>query len=274
MVEPSFTRRRLEGIIEHTLRTAGALGVLPTPLEAVRDVAGVQAVEPIERLVAETLPHQRLLGALWFEERTVYVDDRQSTPRRRFTEAHELTHALCPWHEAALRLDTESELFRPVADAIEAEANLGAGLLIFQGREFVARAGSDPPTIDRARALALEHGASLHATLRQLVETHTRPAAMLAVGRFPARDGTLPVWLNAQSAAFTAHFGERRPGALHPGTQVHALVEASRTAGHAVDAIKLRDRSGRLRSCTIESFYNRHTFLVLVSTPHPRPPTC
>ena len=71
-------------------------------------------------------PGRALLGALWFEERTIYVDLSQPEPRRRFTDAHEAMHALCPWHEATLREDTEAELFRATRAAIEAEANYGA----------------------------------------------------------------------------------------------------------------------------------------------------
>jgi uncharacterized protein DUF955 len=268
MAERSFTHRRLEGIVEDALREAGVLGVLPTPLDAVRRVAGVRAVEPMQRLPAEIAAvRERLLGALWFQERTIFVDEQQSEPRRRFTEAHELAHALCPWHEAALRLDTEDELFRPVAEAIEAEANVAAGMLLFQGGSFAVRAGADPPTIELAHALAREHGASLHATLRHLVETHACPAALLATGRFPARDGTLPVWLDTRSAAFSARFGHGRRAALHPGTAIHELAEASRTAGHARGKIRLRDSSGRRRTCAAESYYNRHTFLVLITAP-------
>jgi hypothetical protein len=114
MVEPPpFTRARVEAIVEDALARAGAAGVLPTPLDAVAAVAGVRAVADIGELPGGVrTPGRRLLGALWFEERTVFLERAQSAPRRRFTTAHELVHALCPWHEAVLREDTEDELFR------------------------------------------------------------------------------------------------------------------------------------------------------------------
>jgi IrrE N-terminal-like domain len=267
--EPSFTRRRLEAIVEGALRSAGVLGVLPTPLEALREVAGIRGVEPMDRLPHDLVPQSRpLLGALWFAERTMYVDGRQSLPRRRFTEAHELMHALCPWHESVLRLDTEDELFRPVRATIEAEANAGAGLLIFQGREFARRAGTEPPSIERALELAAEHGASAHATLHHLAETHRSAAALLTVGRFRQRGGGLPVWRTAESRSFLTMFGrarERIAPALRPGTALHELAEAARGAGRAGAAIRLVDRAGRTRRCKAESYYNRHAFLVLIT---------
>jgi hypothetical protein len=271
MAERSFTRRRLEGIVEEALRAAGVLGVLPTPLEALAASAGVHRVEPIERLPAATA---RVLGAVSFPDRTIYVDERQPAPRRRFTEAHEIAHALFPWHEAILRLDTEAELFRPVVSTIEAEANAGAALLIFQGRAFAGRLAGEPPGLDHALELADAHGASAHATLHHLVELHPGAAALLAVGRFPARDGSLPVFRSVGSPAFAARFGraaDRLPVALEPGSPLRDLAEAARGCGRATATLRLADRSGRSRACTAESYYNRHSFLVLVTERRIRP---
>ena len=233
MAEHSFTRRRLERIVDEALRAAGVLGVRPTPLEAVARVAGIRGVEPIERL---PLAQARILGALWFAERTVFVDEAQSEPRRRFTEAHELVHALCPWHEAVLRVDTEAELFRPTAAALEAEANAGAALLLFQGTAFTERIGGEPPSIAFALELAAEHGASAHATLHELVARHAGPAALLTVGRFREREGALPVWRAVDSPAFRSRFGAataRLHDLMAPGRELDSLAEAARGAGRA-----------------------------------------
>jgi len=264
-----FTRERLERLVDGVLRSAGALGVLPTPLDALREAARVRSVEEIGRLPAGLAPaDRRLLGAFWYAERALFVDAGQSAPRRRFTEAHELVHALCPWHEAVLRHDTEAELFRPVREAIEAEANAGAALLIFQGREFHRRAAQEPPSIPWALRLAAEHGASAHATLHHLVESHADPVALLVAGRFPRRDGSLPVWRTVESAGYRARFGRaRHPGGLAPGSALHELSEAARTAGTAVASLRLRDRAGRRRRCRAEGHYNRHAFLILVAAP-------
>jgi hypothetical protein len=269
-VTASFTQARLERLVDEALRSAGALGVLPTPLEALRDAARVRSLDPIELLPAGLAPPDRtLLGAFWYAERALFVDTGQSAPRRRFTEAHELVHALCPWHEAVLRHDTEDELFRPVREAIEAEANAGAALLIFQGGEFRRRAAAEPPSIPWALRLAAEHGASAHATLHHLVESHADPVALLVAGRFARRDGSLPVWRSVESASFRARFGRARaPGGLPPGSDLHALSEAARTAGTAGAALRLRDRAGRRRRCRAEGHYNRHAFLILLAARH------
>jgi len=263
----AHTLRRLEAIADRALRDAGVLGVLPTPLEALRAPARVHAVEPISALPEPVATAgRRLLGALWFEERVMYVDERQSLPRRRFTEAHELVHALCPWHEAVLREDTEDELFRPAVDAVEAEANAGAGLLIFQGSAFAGRAAQAPCSIATALELAREHGASRHATLHHYVQTHPRTAAMLTVGRFPRRDGSLPVWRSVESPAFRRRHGRASahfPLGLLPGTALHALAETSRTTSTCPrESVRLARRGRRF---VAEAHYNRHAFLVLLA---------
>jgi IrrE N-terminal-like domain len=261
LIEHPYTQRRLETIVDDALRSAGALGTVPTPLEAVRPIARIQAVRSIEALPPSAGdPERAVLGAFSYADRTLYVDERQSAVRRRFTEAHELVHALCPWHEAVLRLDTEAELFRPVAAQLEREANAGAGLLIFQGR---SPAGAEPLSISRSLDLAAAYGASAHATLHHLVVNHPGPAALLVVGRFPCRDGSLPIWRTIRSPAF----GARLPSVVEARSALRELVEATRRAGRAAGSLVLADRHGRRSRCTADGYYNRHTFPVLVTKP-------
>ena len=264
-----YTLGRLDSIVEDALRDAGVLGVLPTPLEAIREIAGVRSLEPTSALPPEAgEARERLLGALWYEERAMYVDERQSAPRRHFTEAHELVHALCPWHEAVLRQDTEDELFRPVVDALEAEANAGAGLLIFQGAAFAERAAAHPRSLPAALALASEHGASRHATLHHYVTNDPASAAMLTVGRFARRDGSLPVWRSVESPSFRRRHGRAAshyPGGLRAGTGLHALVESARTSSSCPREIVRLGEAPRGRRLVAEALYNRHAFLVLLA---------
>jgi hypothetical protein len=269
MVEPdTYTRSRIGDLVDRALCEAGVAGTIPTPLEAVRDVLGIPEPAPIAELDAELrAARPALLGAFSYTERRMYVEERQSAPRRRFTEAHELVHALCPWHHAVLRLDTCDELFRPVRAAIEREANLGAGLLIFQGRQFARRLPDEPPSIAAALRLAGEHGASAHATLRHYVEMHPTPTALLTLGRFPLKGGGLPLWSTVESPVFRARFGRlmRRLGNDVPrGSSLHELAEAGRAAGLASGALQLRDRGGRTRRLAAEAYYNRHSLLVLL----------
>jgi hypothetical protein len=257
----AYTVDRIGAIVDDALMRSGASGVLPTPLEAVCDYARLEVVEP-----AGLRPE--VLGAVWLEERALFVNRRQSTPRRRFTEAHELIHALCPWHEAVLRLDTASELFGPARHAVEAEANAGAAMLIFQGSSFTAEAAAMPISLASVRALAERYGASLHATLRHYVQSHPEPVAMLTVGRFPRSDGSLPVWHRLESPGCRARgdlpSGPGRAG-LAVGSALRGLVETARRS-NVPPVMSVLTEGQRLRA---EAHYNRHTFLVLLTRePH------
>ena len=266
---PAFTAARLERIAEQALRTAGVLGVLPTPLEALRPAAGVRAVESLPALPAAVrTPGRQLLGALWFEERTIFLEQGQSSVRRRFTEAHELMHALCPWHEAVLREDTGDTLFRPTLDRIEAEANAGAAMLLFQGRHFAERLAAERPSISAPLALAREYGASVHAALHQYVVSHSAALAMLVVGRFPQRDGSLPVWRSVESRRWRERFGRAAAmlqRGLLPASPLRELVEAARRARDpAVARLPWAHPRGGVRRIVAHAHYNRHAFLVLL----------
>ena len=259
--EPSsFTRGRIASLVDRALRESGALGVLPTPLDAVTATAALELVE------APGLPSD-VLGAIWFEERTVFVDGTQSEPRRRFTQAHEIVHALCGWHYAALREDTEASLFGPARDAIEAEANAGAAMLIFQAEAFRELAAGLPCSLASVRRLAETFGASLHATLHHYVQTSPHPVAMLTVGRFPRKDASLPVWRRVESAGFRA--AAAGAGALDaglpPASPLRAVVEEARTANGVTAVLG----TGPV-PLEVEAQYNRHAFLVL-ARPHARP---
>ena len=268
MPEPA-REARLERIAERALARAGVLGVLPTPLEALHPVAGVRALEPMPALPERVrTPGRRLLGALWFEERTIFLDPGQSPARRRFTEAHELMHALCPWHEAVLREDTSAELFRPVVEELEAEANLGAAMLLFQGRSFARRLAGERPSIDTPLALAREYGASAHAALHHYVRMHARSLALLVVGRFPRRDGSLPVWRSVESRRYLRRFDRAAaatPQGLLPGSPLRELVEAARHSSEPPAArLPWTDPRGGVRRVLAHAHDNRHAFLVLV----------
>src|ERR671916_1994409 len=178
-------------------------------------------------------------------------------PDARRPDAHEAMHALCPWHEAVLREDTDAELFGDTSLAIEAEANYGAGLLIFQGKRFDERIAAAPRDMATALALADEHGASRQATLHHFAQHHPAPVALLAIGRFPQRDGRLPLWRTVASPAFRRRFG--RLGAdLAPGRPLRELVEAARRfAAPAATRLRLPDASGGVRHWTAEAHYNR-----------------
>jgi hypothetical protein len=265
MREPSaFTRGKIAELCADALRRSGAAGVIPTPLEAVQDALGLRACHDLAL-------SDRVLGAVWFEERSVFVSAGQTPGRRRFTHAHELAHVLCPWHEAALRIDTAGELFGPLATGVEAEANFGAAELIFQADRFVREAGPEDRSLATAFALAQRFGASRQAAAHQYVARHRAAVALAIAGRWPGPDGRLPIWRSVESAAFRRRFGRfARGGGIGtregPDAPLAPAIEAARRSSDPVGGhVFLCDRGGRLRRFRADVFNNRHCHLVFVA---------
>ncbi|HEX5619041.1 MAG TPA: ImmA/IrrE family metallo-endopeptidase [Solirubrobacteraceae bacterium] len=267
-------RERISELCTEVLRRSGAAGVIPTPLDAVQHAVGVRERIDLGRRTRTPVPaviHDRVLGAVWFEERVVFLDARQAPGRRRFTLAHELAHVLCPWHEAVFRLDTAQELFGSLVTGIEAEANFAASELIFQGRRFAMEARGEEPALTTAFALGERFGASRQAAVHQFVAGHEAPVAVAIAGRWPGRDGQLPIWRSIESASFRRRFGRFAPAGgfstrdERGGSLASAIDAARRSSDPVTGSLRLRDRGGRTHRFRADVFNNRHCHLVFVA---------
>jgi hypothetical protein len=253
-----YTQARIAQLCDDVLRRSGALGVVPTPLGAVQEALGVEQWLDLAGLPVD----DRILGAMWFDERILFVDTKQTLGRRRFTEAHELTHLICPWHRAVIRLDTGAQLFGPLGRGLEAEANLGAAHLIFQPEAFDAAARDHDPSLVTAFALAEQFAASRQAAAHHYVQRSRDILALAIAGRWPGRDGRLPVWRTVESSSFRRRFGRLEVAA----GELAAAVEAARCSSEPVTArVELHDRGGRPRRLHAEVFNNRHCHLIFVA---------
>lgn len=272
------SRRRLAAIADRALREAGVEDKTPTPLGAVGEVAGVLEVvdqrDPPAEIEAEK-PRwwKRVLGAVLFKERVVYIDRDQGDSRARFTEAHEISHVLLPWHEQVLRLDDERNLFYDTREELEAEANWTAAHLLFQGHRYHERALDDEVSIATPIALAGQYEASIHASIRFYVQHHPDAVAVLIAGRYTQFDGTLPVWGSFESPAFLRQFGtlvQHIPQqSLSPGEDAatigRLIHEAFQTANPPRDTIQLFDMDGQVHRFVAESFFNQYSVFLMVS---------
>lgn len=271
-----FTRQRIARLAEAALRDAGVVGEYPTPIAAVLEQLGVREQLDISRLPAELEARKparwkRVLGALWFKERTVFVDRSQPEPRQLFTDAHEATHVMCDWHEATLKLDNEDTLFRDARVQVEQEGNFGAAQLIFQGGRFHRRALEEQVSMRTPLALAGDYGASRHATLHHYSEDHPDAVALLVAGRYPHFDQTLPIWRSVESQPFRQRFGPLVR--LLPGEQLSIaedallaeIITASRTAlDPPSKLIAVPDRDGTNVPFVAEAFFNQHCQFVML----------
>lgn len=145
------------GRVEHVARfargallAADALGVTPTPLDAVGQALDLH--QPEDLLNFEDAPPGllmrikalagKVLGALDVRERVVFIDRTQSYERQRFAFGHELGHAGLPWHRDAYFADDHRTLDPDAHAELEAEANSFSADILFNLQAFGQRAHS------------------------------------------------------------------------------------------------------------------------------------
>jgi len=260
------------------LRNAGVTGIIPTPLDAVAQAAGITEVIDISRLPGDIAARKppamkRILGALLHRERVALVDLSQSAPRARLTQGHEIGHKIIPWHETAFQLDDEERLFGMTHDRLEREAYLAGGHLIFQASHFWHHALDYKVSIGTPLALAPEYGASLHATIRYYVLEHPDPVAVLVAGRFVKCNGSVPVFGSIDSPSFLAKFGtlaDRMDGELMidggEGRPVGDIARKAMSDGEvAAKEVTIGDINGERCAFIAEAFFNRHNLFVMVT---------
>lgn len=279
--EADFARRKILAICERTLIASGVAGSFPTPLGELAGLAGIDEVLNIADLPDElSNPRpaglKRLLGAFHFRSRTAFIDKQQRVGRARWTEAHETSHSLIPWHDLELYLDGEEQLFRGTVEQREIEANVGAAHLLFQGHRFIERAMNYQHSINTPLFLADEVGASIHATTRYYAEHHPKAVGLAVAGIRRRPDGYIPIFHSVESPAFRRLNG-RFIGILpaggipvRSGLGFDDLAEAASEAlaGSTVveTEIPVTDMAGSRRVNRVEVFSNQYN-LFLLSTP-------
>lgn len=254
------------------------VGIVPTPLDAVAQSAGIIEIVDISKLPASVAARKppvlkRIVGALLYRERVALVDLSQPEPRARLTEAHEIGHKIIPWHQAAFQLDDEERLLGHTHEKLEREAYLAGGHLIFQGSHFWQRALDYRVSIGTPVALAADYGASMHAAIRYYVLGHPDPVSVLVAGRYVKSNGSVPVFESVDSSSFLDRFGAlalRMNGELMIGSgEGRPLGDIAKTAlsgGEVAEKeVLVRDISGERCSFAAEAFYNQHNLFVMLT---------
>jgi hypothetical protein len=113
------------------------------------------------------------------------MDENVPTPKQRHIQAHEIVHSITPWHKTFLLGD--NELTIPIChEIIEAEANYGAGQLLFLQDHFVSDARDCELTWKNLQILKSRYLNTLTTTLWHAVEERDPDLPVLGlIGRHP-----------------------------------------------------------------------------------------
>lgn len=230
-----------------------------------RAYIGAKQVFARPTLILEVV-RKRSLKALYLPDRKrVLIDSSQPKLKWRWSEAHEIVHDGVPWHQDAMFGDTEYTLSPACHEQIEAEANYGAGRMLFfqdQFREFVS--GSEP-TFELIKSATKRYGNTMTSTLWRLVEAMDVPALGL-VGPHPRGKGaadreTQECRYFIRSRAFIEQFASITE--QEACNVLRANASYRRGGPIANDEVTLSDDRGQKQMFHLESFYNGHEALTI-----------
>ncbi|MGB2653848.1 MAG: hypothetical protein WA857_13070 [Candidatus Acidiferrum sp.] len=117
------------------------------------------------------------LKALYVPDRKrVLIDQSQPRLKWRWNEAHEAIHSLTEWHQTLLHGDNTFSLSPDCHEQLEAEANYGAGRLLFLQDQFLEFSRSSLPTFSLVQSASKRFGNTITSSLWRLVEALDIPA--------------------------------------------------------------------------------------------------
>ena len=259
---------------EQLLERADVRGIVPTPLDEIAAALDVRAFVDTSALpdgltrIRRRGRLRRVVGAFMFRQRVAVVNESERPTSYRWIKAHELGHALLPWHEKDHRLDSRDRLTLDTAEEEEAQANMVAAHLLFQGQVFFDRALSYQNGVAVPIYLADDFGASRHSTIRYYVEHHPDALGLLCASKY-VQNGHRSIIYDVASPAFAYRFGTPRHWFSHRGIPVRepygspGVVEATRTARDTFEpqGFTLRTSAEALHC---EAYYNGHHLFILM----------
>jgi hypothetical protein len=213
---------KLSNLSHKLIREADAVGLLPTPLERLFEIAAITNIDALpDDTFLQTLSEkargfflsakQKMRGIADLRTKATYIPYDPNTGRRRFVKAHELGHQVIPWHNVDPAYLDDNETVGPSATGIfEQEANFFGAETIFQGKNFRNLARDYQPSVDAIFTLADQHGASKQATAWRFVEEQDEAVALLQYYPSNAIDESgnqvLVVWRSVGSPEFNKRF--------------------------------------------------------------------
>jgi hypothetical protein len=287
-----YEKRDIDGQIERILRDLGDPEP-PLDLSAVRsllslDLQYYSSTDP--GLIAElghrftlfarkTLPDvgRHLLSALtksklcafWVPDSAqILLDESVPQPKHRWIEAHEITHSIAPWHKGYLLGDNLYMVDPECHAVLEAEANYGAGRLLFLQERFSLEARDLPLSFGSVKQLAARYHNSIQSTFWRVVEERNPQDPVFGViSIHPAHptvgqhDGPDAWRYFIRSSGFRSRFGNVLPRHLY--SLIERLSSRRKTGPvFAADEL-LIDAAGVRWEFRLESFSTGHALLTV-----------
>ena len=273
---PVEDRRAIRQHAESLLRKADALGVTPTPLEQLLEVAQLVAAgevtldeeerRQLRRMFGSLVDRvfEGLRGAIHFRAREVWVRPDLHEMKKRFVTAHEIGHDLLPWQRDVLAYLDDDERIRPdVRITYERQANQAAIELLAQGDRLRKEADDSRLGLGAFWDLSAKYQISMVAVARRIAE-ETRHEAAVSI-QFRGRSGYLGPAHTYCSDSFARRFGWH----LTPfPPEARTASSAAISDGHPQHCLTV-DRSSSIVDMTIDAVDTGYA-IVSLATPTPK----
>ena len=207
------------------------------------------------------------LCAFWVpQDSRIFVDSTLPDRKHRWIEAHEISHSITPWHKHYLLGDNTQTLDPGCHAVLEAEANYGAGRLIFLQDQLAADARDLHLSFDSIKNLAKRYNNSILSTFWHVIEDRdpAQPVfGMISVHpKHPSmgdHDGPNPWRYFIRSTAFQFQFGNLTPADIYPVLQ--NLVAYRKTGPILQNTHVLMDANGCAWEFQLEGFSNGYQMM-------------
>jgi len=205
------------------------------------------------------------LQALYLpRQREVWLDSSVPQVKHRWNEAHEIGHAIIPWH-SDISLGDDAMTLTPACQAkIESEANYAAGRLIFLSDRFSAHADWNTADFGRLKKLSAQFGNSLTSTFWRYIEDV--PSSVPKFGLISGHPGKSPPMSNPirhyiASPAFKRSF--RSIGASFLMAQITPTCSSAFAGLVGQGEILLLDDKADCHLFGCQTFFNQYEALTL-----------
>lgn len=203
------------------------------------------------------------LSALFIPDRKrILVDLSVPDLKKRWYETHEIAHSLIPWHADYTLGDDRETLSQGCHERIEAEANYGAGRLLFPDEVFTQHRLARTMSLARVREIAKHFGNTITSTLWRCV-AQSDELMFAAVGEHPQRprDSKLLIEYFIRSQTFATQFPNVVDGDVWTWIRGYCSYKATGPLG-AME-LTIQDANGTAHIFVIESFGNGYSVLTL-----------
>ncbi len=209
------------------------------------------------------------LCAFWVPDSArILLDEAEPVPKHRWMEAHEVAHSFTPWHRGFLLGDSKQSLDPSCHATLEAEANYGAGRLIFMQDRFGLEARELPFDFTSVKALSKRYANSIVSTCWRLVEERNPAQATFGlISTHPhyddigSHDGANPWRYFIRSPQFRLQFPHIEPAEIFSLVRRYATYR--RTGPILTAEVVLVDVTGKAFEFSLESFATPHAFMTI-----------